>query len=320
MAAEVPLPSITYKKLAFPACAVPLVKCALEVTELRELAPGQYEKRSFLHRPFLVGVHADAPARIKLACWLAVAAYLACGWCLFCAQRLAGATGRQQSYPTGYLEAVPQPARDASTDTVEQAASAAAAAAGETVTDSSLASAAGGAAAAPRLPTRRGQQQQQPEQIPRRAAHAAGTPMLVGDDRLQQTDAELMERGRRLQALKGAARKAAATTQGCNGLSIIAELLFYVSYCNIWAAPVIHMLLYGVVAEFVRHILHTAGGKSHTAAARAAVSGDTAAAAAAMLATVSSKGKRIMSERAAHIQFTSDFGRPYRCTRGVTAL
>jgi hypothetical protein len=89
------------------------------------------------HKPYLVGVHCDSPARQKLACWLGVAAYLACGWCLFHAERLAGATGKEHVYPKGYHKAVVQP----HITQQQQQAAAAAAAAGSAASSSATAAA-----------------------------------------------------------------------------------------------------------------------------------------------------------------------------------
>lgn len=209
-----------------------------------------------MHKPYLIGVHADSPARQKAAAWLAVSAYLACGWCIFKAAMLLSATGRQHVYPTGYSVGVPQPAR---------------------------------------------------------CGAAEGTPMLVGDRRLQLTDNQQMARAVRVQrTASGAARKSAAKDEGCSGLSVIPQYLPYVSYNNIWVAPVIHMLLYGVVVDFLRHIFQLKGSKTQTAASRAELVGDSAAAASVTVGVLSSEQKRIISSRAAHLQLTSDFGRGYR--------
>lgn len=61
--------------------------------------------------PVLVGSAADAPARSKQSCWLGVAAYLSCGYCLFEAERLASASGQQHNYPKGYDSGSPQTLR-----------------------------------------------------------------------------------------------------------------------------------------------------------------------------------------------------------------
>ena len=44
---------------------------------------GLRQTREFQHTIFLLGISADSQARIKMAMWLPVSAYLACGWCLF---------------------------------------------------------------------------------------------------------------------------------------------------------------------------------------------------------------------------------------------
>lgn len=235
---------------------------------------------SFEHKPYLIGVHCDSPARQKMACWLGVAGYLACGWCLFMAQRLAAASGKQHVYPKGYKKAVVQPHLQ---------------------------------------PT----------------AEGVAVRLKVGDARLQLSDEQQRQRARvvlkagRREAIARAANAArravqqpvvpfagpskqeAARQQGCNGLSAIPEIE-YVSYSNIWVAPVIHMLLYGVVAEFLRQVLGTQSSKRKQAADRAAVEGDDAAAAAAAVGGMSSAGKKAAAQRAADVQVTSDFGRAYK--------
>jgi hypothetical protein len=58
------------------------------LTELRELSfegmtvTQAHDQQEVRHHAFLSGVLADTPARIKLAMWLGVAAFLSCGWCL----------------------------------------------------------------------------------------------------------------------------------------------------------------------------------------------------------------------------------------------
>ena len=55
------------------------------------------------HVIFLSGVYADTVERIKVAEWLAVAAYLACGYCIFQGVRCSGGT-----YFKGYQAPVVQ--------------------------------------------------------------------------------------------------------------------------------------------------------------------------------------------------------------------
>ena len=55
----------------------------LEVTEAIPATDGTIQKRTFMHKVFLLSISADSPARQKMAMWPAVAAYIACGWCLF---------------------------------------------------------------------------------------------------------------------------------------------------------------------------------------------------------------------------------------------
>lgn len=55
------------------------------------------------HVIFLSGVYADIVERIKVAQWLAVAAYLACGYCVFQGVRNSGGT-----YFQGYQAPVAQ--------------------------------------------------------------------------------------------------------------------------------------------------------------------------------------------------------------------
>lgn len=136
--------------------------------------------------------------------------------------------------------------------------------------------------------------------------------MLVGDSRLQLTDEQQAQRALRVYNQRGAAKKAAASQEGCNGISVLPQLLPYVSYNNLWVAPVIHMLLYGVVSDFWRHSLQVKGSKSQVAIQRAELTGDTAGLAATSVGVLSAEQKRLISSRAAHIQLTTDFGRAYR--------
>lgn len=115
-----------------------------------------------------------------------------------------------------------------------------------------------------------------------------------------------------MQSLRGAARQRAATVLGCTGLSIIPEILPYVSYGSVWVVPVIHTLLYGVVAEFVRHMLRSKGSKGTTALAAANAVGNSTAAERALVGTLPAAALRTMSARAADVQPPSDYGRPYR--------
>ena len=55
------------------------VLCAGPGLEVTDKVTG----RTFSHQVFLTAIHADTPARLKLAKWQAVGAYIACGWCLF---------------------------------------------------------------------------------------------------------------------------------------------------------------------------------------------------------------------------------------------
>ena len=50
-----------------------------EVTD----GPSGLQQRTFMHRMFLIHIHADTPARNELMKSNAVAAYLSCCWCLF---------------------------------------------------------------------------------------------------------------------------------------------------------------------------------------------------------------------------------------------
>lgn len=66
------------------------------------------EERTFYHTMFLTGVHADSVARIKLSGWLGVAAYFACGWCLFHGTRCQTAVGTGSMCFKGYSMPEPQ--------------------------------------------------------------------------------------------------------------------------------------------------------------------------------------------------------------------
>lgn len=66
------------------------------------------DEEPYLHRPFLLGVLADSPARCKLTRWNGVGAYIACGWCLFqgCQYPTSGGRGGTHIYYKGYKEPV----------------------------------------------------------------------------------------------------------------------------------------------------------------------------------------------------------------------
>lgn len=115
-----------------------------------------------------------------------------------------------------------------------------------------------------------------------------------------------------MEMLQGAARQQAARELGCTGLSIIPETLPYVSYGDVWVLPVVHTLLYGVVADFLKHTLRSKRSKNATAVAAAAAAGDDEGVAAALVGTVSAAALRTMRGRAADVQPPTDFGRPYR--------
>lgn len=126
------------------------------------------------HHFFLAAIAADSPARQKLMCTLACAAYLSCSWCLFQGIRASGdvdkdgnATGAFQ-YKCGYVVPVPQ------------------------------------------------------------TILFTGVPMLMDDARVQLTDEQMRARAERVR--DGADPK----DEGCNGLSVFAEALPYVSYNNLF--------------------------------------------------------------------------------------
>jgi len=68
----------------------------------------QGTEEPYLHRPFLLGVLADSPARCKVTRWNGVGAYLACGWCLYqgCKYPTSGGKGGTHIYYKGYKQAV----------------------------------------------------------------------------------------------------------------------------------------------------------------------------------------------------------------------
>lgn len=229
----------------------------VQVTSLQVTANGSTVRRTFKHKPFLVGFHSDSPARQKAAGWPGVASLQACGFCSFRCQQGRSARGKLHAYPKGYHVAVLQPPQ-------------------------------------PGVPRSRGR------------------TVRVRDQSLQLTSQQQLERGHCVQAQKGPARQQAAQQLGCVGLSVIPEILPYISYSHVWVVPVIHTLLYGVVADFVKHMLRSKGSKSAAAAAAAAAAGDEAAAQAALVGTLPAAALRTMSARAADVKPPTDYGRPYR--------
>lgn len=101
-----------------------------------------------------------------------------------------------------------------------------------------------------------------------------GECMLSDDPRLLVTHQERVSRGASVQ--RGEAK---ASEQGCTGLSAFAELPTF-DFNSFFVLPVIHMLLYGTVSDFLRHILHEPGSKGRKAAEAAALAAALAKAAA----------------------------------------
>lgn len=74
------------------------------------------DSQPYKHRPFLSGVLADSPARLKLTKWNGPGAYIACGWCTFQGTSVTSTktvnknTGKPSKtvYYKGYAEGVKQ--------------------------------------------------------------------------------------------------------------------------------------------------------------------------------------------------------------------
>lgn len=127
--------------------------------------------RTIQHKMFLLGVAADSPARQKLAAWPGVAAYLACGWCLFQGHKLEGSTATRFA---GYSQDSEQ-------------------------------------------------------------GLLGNAPCKVGDASVQLSNSQQKARARAVEAGQILPRFA-----GCNGYSILAKALSYVSYGNLWLLPLYH--------------------------------------------------------------------------------
>lgn len=206
-----------YSRALLPSSHHP-ASVALQVRQLLQHEDGTVEVRNFTQFPFLVGCHADKPARDKCAAYPGAAAALGCGFCQFQASRLPAPSGKLHSYPEGYSTPAPQ------------------------------------------------------------TQLFAGQRMLSDDRRLQLDHREHVRRGTAVQT--GQLKAQAA---GCTGLSAFAGLHTF-DYCSFFVLPVIHMLLYGVVSDFLKHILHEPGSKGQRAAAAARLASAEAAAAAAAAA------------------------------------
>lgn len=186
---------------------------AIRVEE-RLLVDGKINKRDMDHRMFLTGVHADSPARQKVAEWPGQGAYLACGFCDWEGQPTVttNANGRQNTtiYYKGYEKRQKQNVRC------------------EAVCSVGI--------------VRHGSH----------CLHScrfAGAEMLMSDRRLQITDEQHMSRARAV-----AAGTADPKVEGRNGLSCVPDIVEYVSYSNVWVLPVAHCILYGIVASYVDYI------------------------------------------------------------------
>lgn len=116
--------------------------------------------------------------------------------------------------------------------------------------------------------------------------------MRVGDSRLQVSDLEQLARGRRVD--RG---ETTAKMEGCLGVSIVAEIIPYISPNNFWIVPVPHALLFGVIAGFFDYALRPlpmAGGPP-------------------ILDIITKAERDFIRRMAGCISVPSDAGRKYKC-------
>jgi hypothetical protein len=99
--------------------------------------------------------------------------------------------------------------------------------------------------------------------------------MLSDDPKLRLNHREHVQCGTAVQT-----GRLKASAAGCTGLSAFAELETF-DYTSFFVLPVAHMMLFGLVCDFLRHILHEPGSKGQRAAAAAKLATAEAAAAAA---------------------------------------
>lgn len=164
---------------------------------------------------------------------------------------------------------------------------------------------------------------------------------MYDDDSLSLSHKQHVSRGYSVQ--RGAAD---AQQKGCTGLSAFAEphpaggqVMRTFNYRSFCVLPTIHMLLLGVVADFLAHILQEAGSKGKRAAAAATLAAAQAAAqqadgreadqqdeaapaaAAHTIGVLTAASKRVMRQRLTHIHVTSDFSSaPKDFTKHLSSL
>lgn len=81
-----------------------------------------------------------------------------------------------------------------------------------------------------------------------RAASGSSIRVHVGDERVEKTTGEMLEAGRQVSAGNWEPNYG-----GCNGLSPVADLL-YVDYKNVWVIGVAHIILLGLLPDFMNAI------------------------------------------------------------------
>lgn len=129
--------------------------------------------------------------------------------------------------------------------------------------------------------------------------------MRVRDPRLRLTDAQQMDRAVQVEmsSMQDQRRdRKEPSSYGTHGVSVIPEILEYTSYNNLFVVPVAHSLLYGVIDNFVAHLLRPLP-KEDRNLRQSDLGHD----------IISAENRAIMKKRAQHVRVTSDFGRRYKC-------
>lgn len=121
--------------------------------------------------------------------------------------------------------------------------------------------------------------------------------MKVGDDRLRMTNADFVNRAKKVQSELSAAATDAEKDEiirlsGRHGVSPFTEYLPYIDINSFFTVPVMHALLFGVVPAFVKYILR----KSDQSGPH----------------VLANEVKAMIRDRAGDIVVTSDFGRRYK--------
>jgi hypothetical protein len=130
---------------------------------------------------------------------------------------------------------------------------------------------------------------------PHAPTHRANGSQHTFEDRHQLSDAEMLDRSRRL--TEAGLPEAMCKAEGCHGCSVFNLMLPYNSPSALFPVGVSHVLLRGVVRGFLLHIIRTLPTGQPNPPPDC----------------LSRAARRIIQQRAVHIRVPHDFGRPYTC-------